>query len=66
MSGMPSAPTRVFIEGDPAQRDFVAVFTRSGAPIAALAVGRPREMARWRRRIEEHHWPTLKTKARAA
>ena len=56
----------VFIEGDPAQRDFVAVFTRSGAPIAALAVGRPREMARWRRRIEEHHWPTLKTKARAA
>ena len=46
-----------FVEGDPADRDFVAVFTRAGAPVAALSAARPRAIAHWRRRIDEHHWP---------
>ena len=46
----------VFIEGDPRERDFVAVFTNRGAPVAALAAGRPRAVAAMRRRIEQSHW----------
>ena len=46
----------VFIEGDPRDRDFVAVFTRAATPVAALAVGRPRAAAALRRRIEQAHW----------
>ena len=32
----------VVVEGDPAERDFEAVFTRGGVPVAGLTVGRPR------------------------
>lgn len=32
---------RVRIDGDPAERDFTAIFTRAGRPIAALLVNRP-------------------------
>ena len=34
----------VVVEGDPGGRDFEAVFTRSGSPVAGLAVGRPRSI----------------------
>jgi NADPH-dependent 2,4-dienoyl-CoA reductase/sulfur reductase-like enzyme len=48
----------VFIEGDPRQRDFEAIFTRSGIPVAGLAVARPRAIPELKRRIENGHWPT--------
>ena len=34
----------VVVEGDPEGRDFEAVFTRDGRPIAAITVGRPRSI----------------------
>lgn len=43
----------VTLEGDPAQRDFEAVFSRAGIPVAGLAVGRPRAIPRLRRQIEQ-------------
>jgi len=43
---------RVEIDGDPAARDFEALFTRGGVPVAALLVGRPRSLADARRRVQ--------------
>jgi NADPH-dependent 2,4-dienoyl-CoA reductase/sulfur reductase-like enzyme len=42
----------VAIDGDPEGRDFEALFTRRGAPVAALLVGRPRALADARRRVQ--------------
>jgi NADPH-dependent 2,4-dienoyl-CoA reductase/sulfur reductase-like enzyme len=36
------------IDGDPAARDFSVTFTRAGAPVAVLLVGRPHELPRAR------------------
>jgi NADPH-dependent 2,4-dienoyl-CoA reductase/sulfur reductase-like enzyme len=55
----------VAFDGDPAERDFEAVFTRSGVPVAGLAVGRPRAIPTLRRRIDAAHFPA-KQKERAA
>ena len=41
----------VEIDGDMAARDFVALYTRAGIPIAALAVGRPRALGELRERL---------------
>jgi 3-phenylpropionate/trans-cinnamate dioxygenase ferredoxin reductase subunit len=41
----------VTIDGDPAQNDFAAVYTRAGTPVAALAVGRPRALGELRDRL---------------
>lgn len=43
---------RIAIDGDPASRDFEALFTRSGVPVAALLIGRPRALADARRRVQ--------------
>jgi 3-phenylpropionate/trans-cinnamate dioxygenase ferredoxin reductase component len=43
---------RVNIDGDPDARDFEALFTRAGVPVAALLVGRPRSLADARRRVQ--------------
>ncbi len=48
----------VTVDGDPGERDFEAVFTRGGVPVAGLAVGRPRAIPALKRRIEAGHWPT--------
>ena len=32
------------IDGDPARRDFSVTFTRAGAPVAVLLVGRPHDL----------------------
>jgi 3-phenylpropionate/trans-cinnamate dioxygenase ferredoxin reductase subunit len=40
------------VEGDPASRDFAVVYKRRGLPVGALAVGRPRALARMRRQID--------------
>lgn len=47
----------VAVEGDPSGRDFEAVFTRSGVPVAGLAVGRPRAIPALKKRIEHGHFP---------
>ncbi len=44
------------IEGNPDARDFAAIFARDGAPVAALAVDRPRTIARMRKQIDEAYW----------
>ncbi len=56
----------VFIEGEPGERDFVAVFTSGGTPVAALAAGRPRAIAAMRRRIEQSHWHGPENREEAA
>ncbi len=48
----------VAFDGDPAERDFEAVFSRGGVPVAGLAVGRPRAIPALRKRIEAGHSPT--------
>jgi NADPH-dependent 2,4-dienoyl-CoA reductase/sulfur reductase-like enzyme len=45
----------VVVDGDPSGRDFEAIFTRAGAAVAALTVGRPRAIPALRRRIERGH-----------
>jgi NADPH-dependent 2,4-dienoyl-CoA reductase/sulfur reductase-like enzyme len=47
----------VAIEGSPAERDFEALFTRGGVPVAGLAVGRPRAIPSLRKRIDASHRP---------
>jgi NADPH-dependent 2,4-dienoyl-CoA reductase/sulfur reductase-like enzyme len=47
----------VVFDGDPASRDFEALFTRAGVPVAGLAVGRPRAIPALRKRIEGGHLP---------
>jgi NADPH-dependent 2,4-dienoyl-CoA reductase/sulfur reductase-like enzyme len=57
----------VHFEGEAAERDFVAVFTRGAVPVAALAVGRPRSIPKLRGEIERGHFPANRDeKARAA
>ncbi|HET7507270.1 MAG TPA: FAD-dependent oxidoreductase [Solirubrobacterales bacterium] len=53
--GHPHLGDSVLIEGDPAARDFEAVFVREGRPVAGLAVGRPRSIPALRKRIEAGH-----------
>ncbi len=47
----------VIVDGDPDDRDFEAVFTRSGVPVAGLTVERPRSIPALKKRIENGHWP---------
>jgi NADPH-dependent 2,4-dienoyl-CoA reductase/sulfur reductase-like enzyme len=42
---------RIAVDGDPDGRDFEALFTRGGVPVAVLLVGRPRALAEARRRV---------------
>jgi NADPH-dependent 2,4-dienoyl-CoA reductase/sulfur reductase-like enzyme len=55
----------VVVEGDSEDRDFEAVFTRSGVPVAGLTVERPRSIPALKKRIENGHWPA-KTREEAA
>ena len=43
------------LEGRPDARDFTAVLSRRGVLCGALLVGRPRELAKWRRRLADAH-----------
>jgi len=45
------------IEGDPGARDFEAVFSSDGAPVAGLVVGRPRSIPSLRKQIDRGHVP---------
>jgi NADPH-dependent 2,4-dienoyl-CoA reductase/sulfur reductase-like enzyme len=57
--GHPHLGDSVLVEGDPAARDFEAVFVRDGRPVAGLAVGRPRSIPALRKRIEAGHRAAL-------
>ncbi len=50
--GHPQLADDVAVEGDPAARDFEALFSRGGVPVAGLAVGRPRAIPAFRKQIE--------------
>lgn len=50
--GHPQLADEVAVEGDPAGRDFEALFSRGGGPVAGLAVGRPRAIPAFRKQIE--------------
>jgi NADPH-dependent 2,4-dienoyl-CoA reductase/sulfur reductase-like enzyme len=50
--GHPQLADHVAVEGDPAARDFEALFSRAGVPVAGLAVGRPRAIPAFRKQIE--------------
>jgi NADPH-dependent 2,4-dienoyl-CoA reductase/sulfur reductase-like enzyme len=56
----------VSLDGDPAERDFEAVFTRGGIPVAGLAVGRPRAIPALKKRIDAAHFPAADRKKEAA
>jgi 3-phenylpropionate/trans-cinnamate dioxygenase ferredoxin reductase component len=53
--GHPHLADSVLVEGDPAERDFEAVFVREGVPVAGMAVGRPPAIPALRKRIEAGH-----------
>jgi len=57
--GHPHRGDSVIVDGDPATRDFEAVYVRAGAPVAGLAVGRPRAIPALRKRIEAGHRAAL-------
>ncbi len=50
--GSAAEADRIAIEGDPASTDFSADYTRAGVPVAALLVGRPRQLPDARRRVQ--------------
>ena len=52
--GQPAANDEIVFEGNPAERDFHAVVSRDGLPVAALAVGQPREIPRLRKLLAEN------------
>jgi NADPH-dependent 2,4-dienoyl-CoA reductase/sulfur reductase-like enzyme len=59
--GHPHLGDAVAIEGDPAARDFEAVFLREGSPVAGLTVGRPRAIPALRKQIEAVHRASRET-----
>ena len=56
----------VVVEGTPDERNFEAVFTRSGVPVAGLVVDRPRAIPALRKRIDGGHWPATNREEVAA
>jgi hypothetical protein len=50
--GHPHLADTVAIDGSPADRDFEALLSRDGMPVAGLAVGRPRAIPVLRQLIE--------------
>jgi NADPH-dependent 2,4-dienoyl-CoA reductase/sulfur reductase-like enzyme len=51
--GRAARADRIAIDGDLDGRDFQALFTAAGVPVAALLVGRPRALAAARQRVQE-------------
>jgi 3-phenylpropionate/trans-cinnamate dioxygenase ferredoxin reductase subunit len=50
--GRAAGADRVETDGYPGARDFEALFTKDGVPVAVLLVGRPRALAEARRRVQ--------------
>jgi NADPH-dependent 2,4-dienoyl-CoA reductase/sulfur reductase-like enzyme len=53
--GYAAGADRAEIDGNLADRDFAVTYSRDGRPVAALAVGRPRQLIALRRLIESSH-----------
>ncbi len=51
--GHAAGADEIRFSGDPRDRDFAVLYSRDERPVAALAVGRPRELAAMRRLIEK-------------
>ncbi|HKI67697.1 MAG TPA: FAD-dependent oxidoreductase [Solirubrobacterales bacterium] len=56
----------VAFDGDPAERDFEAIFSQSGVPVAGLTVNRPRAIPALRKRIDNGHFPAANREEQAA
>jgi NADPH-dependent 2,4-dienoyl-CoA reductase/sulfur reductase-like enzyme len=56
----------VAFDGDPASRDFEAVFSQSGVAVAGLTVGRPRAIPALRKQIDRGHFPAANREEIAA
>ncbi len=56
----------IAFDGDPASRDFEAVFTQSGIAVGGLTVGRPRAIPALRKQIDSGHFPAADRKEVAA
>ncbi len=56
----------VAFDGDPASRDFGALFTQSGVAVAGLTVGRPRAIPALRKQIDRGHFPAANREEVAA
>ncbi len=56
----------VRVDGEPDACDFSVLYSRGGRPVAALTVGRPRELIALRRRIEDGHDVNTQPKEMAA
>ena len=50
--GHAAVADRISVEGEPDAHDFTVVYSRGDRPVAALSVGRPRELLALRRQIE--------------
>lgn len=61
-AGHASGADEIAFNGDPGERDFTVLYHRDQRPVAALAVGRPREFAAMRRLIESSHPSETTTK----
>jgi NADPH-dependent 2,4-dienoyl-CoA reductase/sulfur reductase-like enzyme len=51
--GHAASADRISVEGEPDANDFTVVYSRADRPVAALGVGRPRELLAMRRQIED-------------
>jgi len=59
-AGAAAGADAVELTGEPADRDFTVLYRRDGEPVAALAVGRPREFAALRRLLTKTETTTTK------
>ena len=64
--GNPRGADGVLVEGDMGGRDFTALLSHDGRPVAALLVGRPAAMPAMRRLIQQQHQHTVTEERRAA
>jgi NADPH-dependent 2,4-dienoyl-CoA reductase/sulfur reductase-like enzyme len=63
-AGHAAGADEISIDGSPGERDFSVLYLRERRPVAALAVGRPRDLARARRLIETFDHPAAKEDAK--
>jgi hypothetical protein len=56
-SRQPEDEVRI-VEGDPADRSFLAVYERAGQAVAVLGMNQPRLFTRWRRQLRAAAVPT--------
>ena len=63
--GHPHLADGMVLDGDLAERDFEALLTRGGVPVAGIAVGRPRAIPALKKRIESGDRPATNSEEAA-